>query len=64
MLQSQYNVFLFSDAANYHSDNMSEQVDMVEVETESNEADELFSACKNTKIVDNHSWNDKSTSER
>ena len=44
---------------------MSERVDMVEVETEANESDELFSVCKNTINVDNHSENDiaKSKSE-
>ena len=42
---------------------MSEQVDMVEVETEHNEPNESFSVCKNTKVVDNHSRNDKTTFE-
>ena len=41
---------------------MSEQVNMVEVETEPNESDELHFDCNNTNIVDNHSRNDKSTS--
>ena len=58
-----YMFFLFSDAANDYSDNMSEQVDMVEVKTEPNESDELFSVCKNTNMVDNHSRQDKVTSE-
>ena len=61
------NVWLFiniiSDAANDYSDNMSEQVDMVEVKTELNKSDELFSVCKNTNMLDSHSRNDKSTSE-
>ena len=42
---------------------MSEQIDMVEVKTESNHSDELFSVCKNTKMVANHSRNDKSKSK-
>ena len=53
----------FSDAANDNSENMCEQVDMVEVKTEPNESDELFSVCKNTKMVDNHSRQDEVTSE-
>ena len=53
---------LFSDAANGYSDNMSEQIDMVEVKTEPNECDELISDCKNTNIVDKSS-NDETTSE-
>ena len=52
--------FLFSDAANYYSDNMSEQV---EVKTETNESDESFSVCKNTNMVANHPSNDGTTSE-
>ena len=44
----------FSDAANDLSDNMTEQVDMIEVKTEPNESDELFSVCKNTNIVGDH----------
>ena len=54
---------LFLDAANDYSDNMSEQVYMVEVETEPNESDELFSVCKNTNMVANYSSNDRTTSE-
>ena len=54
---------IISDAANYNSDNMSEQVDMVEIETEPNEYDELFSICKNTNMVVNHSRQDVPTSE-
>ena len=42
---------------------MSEQFDMVEVKTEPNESDELFSVCKNTIMVDNHSRNYKTTFE-
>ena len=42
---------------------MSEKFDMVEVKTEPNESDELFSVCKNTNFVENHSRNDKTTSE-
>ena len=42
---------------------MSERVDMVEVETEANESDELFSVCKNTINVDNHSENDQAKSK-
>ena len=42
---------------------MSEQVDMVEVKTEPNRSDELFSVCKNTNMVDNHSTNDKTKFE-
>ena len=42
---------------------MSEQVDMVEVKTESNEFDEFFSLCKNTIMFDNIARNDKTTSE-
>ena len=56
-------MYLFADAAHDYSDNMSEQVDMVEVETEHNEPNESFSVCKNTKVVDNHSRNDKTTFE-
>ena len=51
------------DAANGYSDIMSKQVDMVEVETEPNESDELFSFCKNTDMVDKHSRQDEITSE-
>ena len=56
-------MYLFSDAANYYTANMSEQVDMVEVKTEPNESDELFSVCKNTNMVYNHSRLDEVTSE-
>ena len=56
-------MFLVLDGANDYSDNMCGQVDMVEVKTEPNESDELFSACKNIKKVDNHSMNDRTTSE-
>ena len=54
---------LFLDAANDYSDNMSEQVDMIEVKTEPNESHELFFNCKNTKIVDNHSRQNEVTYE-
>ena len=53
---------MFPDAAN--SDNMSENVDMVEVRTDSNKSDELFSVCKNINMVDNHSRKDETTSTR
>ena len=56
-------MFLFLDAANCYSDYMSEKVDMVEVKTEPTESDELFSVCKNTNMVDNHSRQDEVTSE-
>ena len=42
---------------------MSEQVGMVEVEIEPFESDELFSVCKNTNMVDNHSMNEKTACE-
>ena len=42
---------------------MSEQVDLVEIKTEPNEYDELFSICKNTNMVANYSSNDRTTSE-
>ena len=42
---------------------MSEQVNMVEVKTEPNESDELFSLCKNTNMDANHSRNDEVASE-
>ena len=42
---------------------MSEQVDMLEVKTITNESEELFSVCKNTNMVDNHSRIDRNTSE-
>ena len=54
---------LFSDRANDYSDNMSEQVDMIEVEAKANESDELFSVCKNTNMVDNDSSNEEITSK-
>ena len=57
-------MFLVSDAANSYSDNMSEQVDVVEVKTEPNESDELVSICKITNVVANHSRNHKTTAER
>ena len=63
MYLSEYNMNLFADAANGYSDNMSEQVDMVQVKTETNESDELVSVCKNTNIVANHSRQDEVTSE-
>ena len=56
-------MFLFSDSANDYSDNMSEQVGMVEVKTEPNESVEFFSVCKNTNVVANYSSNDITTSE-
>ena len=56
-------VFLLSDSANDYSDNMSEQVDMVEVKTKPNESDELLSVCKTTNMVANHRSNDKTRSE-
>ena len=52
---------VFSDVTNDYSDNMSEQVDMVEVKTEPNESDELFSVCKNTNMVENSLRNDSTT---
>ena len=54
---------LFSDAANEYSENMSEQVGMVEVKTEHNTSDELFSVSKTTNIVANYSEKDGPTSE-
>ena len=61
------NICLFinviSDDANANSDIMSEQVDMAQVETGPNESEELFSVCKNTTMVDNHSRIDRNTSE-
>ena len=50
------------DAA-YYTNIMSEQVDMVEVKNEPNESEELFSICKNTNMVTNHSRQDEVTSE-
>ena len=64
---TEYLVFFIntiSDAANDYSDNMSEQVDVVEVKTEPNESDELVSICKITNVVANHSRNHKTTAER
>ena len=61
--QYQLYILLFSYAANDNSDNMSEQVDMVEVKTEPNEFDDLNSVCKNTNMVDSHSRQDKVTIE-
>ena len=49
-----YVVFV-SDVAHGYTDNMSEQIDMVEVETEPNESDELLYLCNNANMVDNHS---------
>ena len=55
-------MFLVSDAANSYSDNMSEQVDVVEIKTEPNEFDELFSVSKNRNlIVSNHSRKNETT---
>ena len=54
---------IISDAANDYSDNMSEQVDMVEVKTEPNESDELCSFSKNINMFGNHSRCDKTTFE-
>ena len=56
-------MFLFADDENDYSDNMNEQVDMVEVKTELNESEELFSVCKNTNMLDNHLTKDKVTSK-
>ena len=56
-------MFLFSDTENDYSDNMSEQVDMVDFKTEPNESDELFSVCKNTNMVDNNSKQKEVTSK-
>ena len=53
----------FSDAANDNSENMCEQVDMVEVKTEPNESDELCSFSKNINMFGNHSRCDKTTFE-
>ena len=55
-----FNRILFSDATNDYSNNMSEQVDIVEVKIES---DEIFSNCKNTNMFDNHLSNDNITLE-
>ena len=61
--QYQLHILLFLDTANHYSDNMSEQIDMVEVKTETNESDELNSVCKNTNMVNSHSRQDKVTTE-
>ena len=55
-----FNRILFSDATNDYSNNMSEQVDIVEVKIES---DEFFSNCKNTNMFDNLFSNDNITRE-
>ena len=60
---SEFEIFLFSGAANDCSDNISEQVDMIEVKTEHYESDDLNSVCKNTNMVDSHSRQDKVTTE-
>ena len=57
------NTNLFSDAANDYSENMSEQVDMVEIKTESNHSDELSSVCKSSNMAANHSIQDATTSK-
>ena len=49
---------MFLDALIDYSDNMSKQVDMVEVKTGPIQSDELLSVCKNTNMVDNHSRQD------
>ena len=54
---------VISDDANDSSENISEQVHMVEVNTESDESDELFSVCENTIMVTNHSRQHNITSE-
>ena len=48
-------VFLFLGTSDDYPDNMSEQIDVVEVKSEPNESDELLSVFKNTNMVDNHS---------
>ena len=60
---SEFEIFLFSGAANDYSDNISEQVDMIEIKTEPNESNELVYVCKNTNMVDNHSRENEVTSE-
>ena len=40
---------------------MGEQVYMVEVKTEPNDSDELFSVCENINMVNNHPNPDKTT---
>ena len=42
---------------------MSEQDDMVKVETEHNQSDEFLSICKNTNMVHYHSRQDEVSSE-
>ena len=54
---------MFLEDANDYSDSMSEQVDMVEVQTEPNESDHLNSVFKNTNMVDSRSRQDKVTTE-
>ena len=54
---------MFPDITNDYSDNVSGLVDLVEVKNEPNESEELFSICKNTNIVTNHSRQDEVTSE-
>ena len=57
-------LYLFiSGTAHGYSDNMSEQVDVVEFKTEPNESDDLYSVCKNTNMFDNSSTLDKDTCE-
>ena len=56
-------MYLFSDATNCYSDNMSEHVDMVEVATEPNKSVELFFVSQNTNVVANYSSNNRSTTE-
>ena len=51
---------IISDAVIDYSDNMSKQVDVVEVKTEPNESDDLFTV---TNMVDNHSGQDKIVSK-
>ena len=51
------------DAANEHTNNIIEEIDMIEVKTDPYKSDELFSVCKNSNMVDNHSGNDKIESQ-
>ena len=53
-------IFLFSGTAN-DSDNISKQFDMIEAKSIG--SDGLFSIFKNTNMVDDHQWNDKTTSK-
>ena len=53
-------MLLFTDAANDNLGNMSEQV---EVKTEPNQSEELFSVCKNTNMFANNSRQDEVTCE-